>query len=288
MTIFEKFRSDRSGNMILACALAMPVMVMAMGGALSYGMAYSGRSDIQNALDTALLGGYGESDEFDETRARMLFANNLNGIEVSELTFFENGEGGMAGRAVAEQPALMLQMFGMETIKFGAVAAVEPSMEKKIVSATFKPTAVSGAFDKDIYFFTRDASGRKTRRELVLSYDVTSKHPQLGWTSATVRPDLNRTHTINVGEYSSYGYEMVVYEDVTLKGNRSGPGVTVKSYDSDGPDVEDRMRREGACGKANGEAVSWEDGGDRNFQDFKYTVTCDERMKKSDTMRLVK
>ncbi|MER0240312.1 TadE/TadG family type IV pilus assembly protein [Fulvimarina sp. MAC8] len=261
--------SDRSGNFGIIFALLLPALLITTGGALTYGQALSDKKSLQNALDIATLGGFGDDGNFDRSVAEAIFANNARGIPYANLNFAIAEDGGVTGTVDGERPVIFLQIVGMDTVNFHAAATVSPMTELKVVSATFKPINIEGAYDKDIYFFTRDASGKKTVRELILSYDYTLD--RYGRASKVVTPNLNQTRTITVGDYASFGYEMVVYEDLTYRGNRSGRNTTVISYDSDDGAWESRMRIDGSCEDNGGATIHWEDGGDWNFKDFEYT-----------------
>ena len=57
LTFFGRFMKDRRGGFAVQTALAAPVFVLAMGGAIEYARAYSTRVEVRNAVDTATLSG---------------------------------------------------------------------------------------------------------------------------------------------------------------------------------------------------------------------------------------
>ena len=87
-----------------------------------------------------------------------------------------------------------------------------------------------------------------------------------------------------MGDYASFGYEMVVFEDKTYTGKRKAK--EAKSYFSDDPNASKFARTSGDCRNFGGSLHQWEDGGSDDFLDFQFRMTCKETVVKTGNLRL--
>ncbi len=252
------------------------------------------RNEMQNALDSAVLAAAAKGGALDEDYAKKYFLSNIrdasvspdadsgpNGrIVVSSLNFSTDSDGNIVGKAYVKQKTSLMAIAGIPTIGMNIAAKALGSVETKIETATYKIKSAQGAYDKDIYFFTRDSKGNIISEELILQYDYSySRYGGYKYYTPAKTTDV----TINVGDYASYGYKMVVYEDNTYKGKHDHP----KEYYSDDPNASKWTKTEGKCTDSGGSTNYWEDGGDSNYLDFVFTLVCTEGTSGASSVRLV-
>jgi Flp pilus assembly protein TadG len=65
----QRLRTDESGNVLITFALMLPVLVAAVGAAVSYSLGSSVRTELQNSLDAAVLAAASSSDFADPAAA---------------------------------------------------------------------------------------------------------------------------------------------------------------------------------------------------------------------------
>jgi Flp pilus assembly protein TadG len=77
--LLNRFRADKNGNVMITAAFLIPVVVGAVGAAISYSSGNSARTNMQMALDAAVLAGLAESNTSDVIKtAQAVFQNNQN------------------------------------------------------------------------------------------------------------------------------------------------------------------------------------------------------------------
>jgi Flp pilus assembly protein TadG len=293
IALAKQFARNRHGNFAIAFAVSAAFIVMAVGGALDFSTAVTVRKHLQAAIDGAVLAAASKGTTIDQTYAKQFFATNVsaysvsatNGLvtknwtDVDALNFTQDASGNIVGTAHASMKTSLVAIAGISTIGITVTAAAKGTTQTKIASATFKIKSAQGAYDKDIYFYTRDKSGAVTSETLILQYDYTSS----GGGKKTFTPATTSSTTINIGDYASYGYKMVVYEDTTYKGLHTNP----KTHYSDDADAAKWTKVTGACTDTSGATNNWEDGGDSNYLDFVFTDTCTETTSSTKDVRLV-
>jgi hypothetical protein len=180
-------------------------------------------------MDSAVLAAAAKGSPLDEPYAKQFFLSNVAGISaasddesasgdwltVHSVDFVADTDGSVVGTAHATVNTLLMSIAGISTVDLDIKAKASGSSEKKIEDATYQIKNAQGAYDKDIYFFTRDANGNIVDETLILKYDYKYSGGK-GYKYYT--PAKTSDITIKVGDYTSYGYKMVVYEDTTYTG----------------------------------------------------------------------
>jgi type II secretory pathway pseudopilin PulG len=82
---FRNFRADEQGNIAILGAIMLPVMIGAVGAAVSFSSGNATRTNLQSSLDAAVLGGLSESNTglTPVTIAETVFKSNINGFSSS-------------------------------------------------------------------------------------------------------------------------------------------------------------------------------------------------------------
>lgn len=291
---WKAFPQDNGGNYAIIFSVLLTTLLVAAGAGIDGVETVTVRSDIQNAMDSAVIAAAANGDTLDTDYATKFFLSNLptastntdadidsnNRINISSVSFTTDSDGNIVGTARATLKTTILGLAGIPTVNLTIKAKSAGSVEQKIESATFKIKSAQGAYDKDIYFFTRDSEGNVVDETLILEYDYQYSR----WGSHKYyTPAKTSDTTINVGDYSAYGYKMVVYEDNTYTGQHTNP----KEYYSDDADAPTWTKVVGECTDSGGSTNYWEDGGDANYLDFVFTVVCTEGSSGASSVRLV-
>src|SRR6266851_2357617 len=79
ISLFQRFRSNEEGNIIILGAIILPVAAGCVAAAVAYSNANNSRSSMQAALDSAVLAGVIASSTASEqiTAAQNYFPNNV-------------------------------------------------------------------------------------------------------------------------------------------------------------------------------------------------------------------
>jgi hypothetical protein len=275
------FIKNQDGNAaIIFSVCAIPVM-LAAGVAIDFSNLSRTHNRMQVALDTAALASASSDKGFSSDAASAYFKANseLQDIKITKLTFKKKNGEETAAYLKAEVPNSFLSLAGKPTSTIEVSSTAMPVSEKKLVEATFQITNAQGVYDKDIYFFTKDKNGNVLSETLILQYDYDSANGG----KKTFIPKMNGSKTVKVGEHDTYGQRMVVYEDTTYKGGHINP----KSYSSDDKNSSSWTKVSGTCDDKNKQTQNWEDGGDKNYLDFIFTMNCKTDHVKTGEVRLV-
>jgi Flp pilus assembly protein TadG len=259
----------RNGSFaVMTSILAVPIIVAA-GMSVELANALQKKKDFQNGIDAATIAAAARGGTLDQTLSAKYFqpSSQTGGYVVTGPTFDKDADGTVTGTVQIDIPTNLLRIGGFNTLSVKVTSKAIGLTETKLSKATFQIISASGAYDKDFYFFTRDASGTILSETLILKYDYDGSKG-----TKTYTPAIATTNTITVGTYASYGYEMVVFEDPSYTGKRIRP----KKYYSDAADASTFQKQTGTCSSASGQTNNWEDGGDGNYQDFVFKTTCVE------------
>ena len=258
--------SDERGNLTVVAALSALPLIVAFGMAVDYDRVSRGRTEVQHALDAATLAS-AATGKLDTTLSTQVFNANFSNADaaVSNLSFTTSGET-IVGTAKVAITTSFSGLVGVQSMMVTATSTAVP-VPQAITGATFKSVSAQGAYSKDVFLFTRNAAGAITSQSTVLTYRYTYKS---GVGTKTLTPSAGVTKTITVGPYETYGVGLVIYEDNSYTGKLVNP---VTKY-SDAADAATWIKTTGSCGASGGATYNVEDGGDTNFLDFVYNMTC--------------
>jgi Flp pilus assembly protein TadG len=196
-------------------------------------------------------------------------------------------------------------------------AMARPDMSFKVNEAEFKIDGAQGWWDKEFYVYTKDAAGNILTEQKVLDYDANYLHnsttnPAINtvsqkFTIGTAYASWGikmRVHPNGDGQRNGDKKLVCVTKNnvktCTKTGTTNETTITPLDYYSGdagrkvpddkfalGPNdpywntavaVNYRYKIQGNCKDATGEKNFWEDGGDKNFSDFKFTVKCADKL----------
>lgn len=269
---------DCRGNVAVAATITFVPLVATVGLAIDYDRLSRGRDGVQRALDAATLASAAKS-QLDTTLSTNVFNANIAGLgaTVSNLAFTSVGDN-INGTVKVSMPTSFAGI--VSTKSFDATLTSTAAMAPKTInSATFKSVSAKGAYSKDIFLFTRDASGKIISQTTVLTYRYTYKY---GTGSSTLTPAAGVTKTMTVGAYQTYGVGLLIYADNSYTGKLINP---VTKY-SDAADAAQWIKSSGTCESSSGATFNVEDGGDSDFADFVYKFNCTLTASSSDKARL--
>lgn len=136
----EKFLRDKRGNVANIFALSILPLIVIAGGAIEYSSASTAKSQLSDALDSAVLAGakaLSTSEELAKDTATNYISTNSVGAK--DLSYsFEIKDGVLTGEARANSPTAFLRLIGINSIPLmvKAAATSDPSrggMELAIV-----------------------------------------------------------------------------------------------------------------------------------------------------------
>lgn len=146
--MLRKVARDARGNTTIIFGLSFFVLVAAAGGALDSYNAYSARSDLQDALDSAVLAGVRASDSSQVTVASAAFDKNLPAalsgatdsyaaqVSSSSASSGTVVTAALAGTAQSTVHTFFLKMLGIDDVKITASATASG---EKLIAPTGRP-----------------------------------------------------------------------------------------------------------------------------------------------------
>lgn len=265
---FTRFLANEDGNLSLVLALAALPLCMIAGAAIDYSRIGSTRTAMQNALDSAVLASAAIEGGLDEASAKSFLKANseFSGVNIAHVDIRKDDSGQVVGTLKADIAMGLANLMGSSRRSILLVSKAVGTFPEKITEATFQIISAKGAYDKDIYFFTKDKDGKVLKETLVLQYDYTYSS---GKGTAKFTPAKTSAMTISVGPYETYGQRVVVYQDTSYVGKHINP----VSFSSDDAKASTWTKSQGDC--TDKQTQSWEDGGDKDFIDFVFTMTCE-------------
>lgn len=127
--LLQSFWAAQDGNIAMLAGLVAPVLLLALGGGLSFADASSRRTNLQDSLDAAVLAGAGfAGDDTDKVRvATAYFAGNRSGgITEAEAEFRVEGRR-VIGRARLTMPTILPTFMGQDGLSLSVDSAAEES-----------------------------------------------------------------------------------------------------------------------------------------------------------------
>lgn len=271
--------SNTAGNTSVFMALALMPLLLSAGVAIDFNRINERKSSLQAALDAAVLASAASEDALTEAEALKFFDAyaGLSDITINAISIVKGEDGKSTGTIDASMRLGLMGISGLASPDIRLSSSAKGAVPEKLDQVTFQITNAQGAYDKEIYFFTKDEDGDIIEETLVLDYDYTYKS---GKGTKKFKPPVTSSSTITAGEYATYGVRMVVYEDTSYTGKHIKP----KSYSSDEEDVAKWSKVTGEC--TDGQTQNWEDGGDSNYLDFVFKVNCTTKSFSSGDIRL--
>lgn len=263
---FRSFIGSRSGNISVIAAVSLMPIVAVGGSGLDYARMSSVRAAAQAALDSGALAA-GSTGKINLAPASTVFSKNftISDVTVSNLAYTSSGET-INGTVDLSMPTTFLGILSVSSLDFTVTTQAKVATAK-LATATFKLVSAQGAFDKDIFIWTKNKAGTITSTTTVLKYDYTYSK---GVGTKNYTPAIGGSYTVTIQDYETYGLGMIAYEDTTYTGKRTNP----KYFYSDAIDASNFIKKTGLCTASGGETSNWEDGGDSNFLDLVSNMTC--------------
>jgi hypothetical protein len=141
---WNRFSSNRSGNIAVYFALAALPLLAVVGVVVDYSMASDLRSRMQSALDAAVLAGVRQATEVEEVEyAKTFFQSQLPGNwgDAPVVSFSVDSTGKLTGVAQGTSKALFAGIFGLSALPIKASsAAIAPVPSAKVCILLVDPT----------------------------------------------------------------------------------------------------------------------------------------------------
>jgi Flp pilus assembly protein TadG len=127
-TMFQHLKRDERGTIAVIASLTMAVVITTVGMAVDYGRAHSQRTDLQRAIDAAVLdGGATDADTRVQVATDYFAANYNSGFANADAPVFVSTATKLQGTVTASVPTVLTQIIGIDTIPINATATVVPS-----------------------------------------------------------------------------------------------------------------------------------------------------------------
>ncbi|KQT52904.1 hypothetical protein ASG54_07255 [Aureimonas sp. Leaf460] len=262
MSLLKTFFQSRRGNFAVIAALATVPIVIGIGGSVDYAKMIAERRKVLGSLDAAILAGAKAPPGNEVATANAFFAANMGAdAKTYKPTFTLTTTGDITGAVSGSAPTSFLKLAQIPKLDFNV--ANKASLPK-IISVTFTPTGASGWYPKTIFVFTKDKDGKILMKKDVITYDYNI----VSGKKTIVPPLKSASETYVLGStYDTFGVGMIVWDQ--FQDQRKG---STKTYWSDAADASKRLQVVGKCRPT--QENHWEDGGDTNYKDFEYDLTC--------------
>ncbi len=277
----HRFLRARRGGVAITFAMVVVVVLMFAGAAVDFGRAYAARAKLQSAVDrTALFAAANFTDANVMDRSQHFFANNFSFAGVRETTPQVSiaPDSTTTVTSATVLTTSFTSLGGLVAIPIRATAIAQKT-GFSTMQVSFTPMAAKCWYAKDIFAFIRDANGNIVQQTKVLSYDYTASTD----TGHTTPPISQSSQTYTMQGNGTFGVMMRIYPSPVDRGSRAGYYI---DYYSDDPNP--RIQTVGACSDSGGQTNSWEDGGDYDYRDFVYSVSCQSGGAGATPVRLIK
>ncbi len=138
---------DRSGNIAMIAALGAIPMVLAIGMAVDYARATSAKSDLQAAVDAAVLAGAKDGTTSWATIAGQMLSSSIRtkDFTLTSSSFVQDASGNYVGTAAGTVSTTFAGLVSVQTIQIGATAtAVVKAATDKVCILLLNTSATPG------------------------------------------------------------------------------------------------------------------------------------------------
>ena len=126
--LVRAFRRGRDGNLAVIFALAAIPVIGAVGAAVDLSKASDVKTQLQNALDAALLAGVTQASAKQVSTATAVFNGDFTGKygNTGTASFTQNADSSLSGTAKSSVPMSFLAVLGTSSIVVNAAATAKP------------------------------------------------------------------------------------------------------------------------------------------------------------------
>lgn len=143
MRFILRFHRDEGGSVAITFAAALVAMLVMAGVGIDYGRSLSLKSDMQQALDSAVLAAVKLDPDSRDEGARKFFDEGLGSSEAENLqvSFTSLGDNKVSGRARAEIKTTLTGLLGISTLTIETTAEAEASGGAEVCVLALSRTA---------------------------------------------------------------------------------------------------------------------------------------------------
>ena len=141
-----RFATDVRGSVAVTFGVAVLPLITAVGAAVDYSVAMKVRSELQGALDAAVLAGAASNATYGDDRlieAAAVFNANYDG-DIAVTPIFTMGDGIIRGVIASEVPNTFMGIVGIDVVKLNVTAAAVHAPGIPICILSLNPTATHG------------------------------------------------------------------------------------------------------------------------------------------------
>ena len=272
--------NDR-GSIAVVMALVLPMMLAVAGTALDYSMGVKAKSQMQKALDAAVLAASVSGDGADvRALVASTYASNTTYGSTSKVVPTSTATGRtISATASADHPTYFMSMFGRKSMHLTVASSAAAPITLRTVK--FEATNAGGWWEKTVRLMVI-RSGSSTPEELVNVH-----YQPLGPTGPDGPMTVTPTGVIDLGTFTSAYLEFTIGPMAYKFTEYCGPQCPTVLRSND-PETSDRFTIDGKvvergrivdifewakCGQVSKQ--DWEDGGG-DTPDIHYTIeaTC--------------
>src|SRR5262249_40625518 len=129
--LVHKFCRGRDGNLAVIFALAAVPVIGAVGAAVDLSKANDVKTQLQNAVDAAVLAGVTQTSAKQVSTATAVFTGDFTGKfgNTGSASFTQNANGSLSGTATSSVPMSFMTMLGKSSIVVNAAATATPGAQ---------------------------------------------------------------------------------------------------------------------------------------------------------------
>lgn len=196
----RRFLASRDGSMMPMMVLLTIPLVTAVGFSVDYTSAVTTRSDMQNALDAAIISitTLPTTTAFADRQTSLqqaYVANSGQGTAtLTSVNVAADGSATFGATASYPMPTNFMQIARINTVQVGVASAVRKT--PALVQSTFKVTKVSGYWNKTMYLYGTKFGDTVAKPLMTISYTYNGFGDPKGYGTTTVSTINGSTSTV--------------------------------------------------------------------------------------------
>lgn len=196
----RRFLTGRDGSMMPMMVLLTIPLVTAVGFSVDYTSAVTTRSDMQNALDAAIISitTLPTTTAFADRQTSLqqaYVANSGQGTAtLTSVNVAADGSATFGATASYPMPTNFMQIARINTVQVGVASAVRKT--PALVQSTFKVTKVSGYWNKTMYLYGTKFGDTVAKPLMTISYTYNGFGDPKGYGTTTVSTINGSTSTV--------------------------------------------------------------------------------------------
>ncbi|UCI08107.1 TadE/TadG family type IV pilus assembly protein [Mesorhizobium sp. B1-1-8] len=195
----KQFLSSRSGSLAPMLVMAVIPLLLAVGFSVDYTSAIQTRSNMQNALDAAILSittlPTTTTDADRQTALQQAYVANsgLGTVKLTAVNVAADGTASFSAKANYPMPTTFMSIARVNSVQVGVGSSVRKT--PALVQTTFRVTKVSGYWGKTMYLYGTKFGDTVAKPLMTISYAYNGYGDPKGYGTTTVNTINGSTTT---------------------------------------------------------------------------------------------